>query len=80
MSHSWRDPDAPDESVQVIVGGGRLFLTVEVWLDRIELAKPHVISWVSVRVHLEGAKRPGRTRTRGAVLARGGPPRDPGRR
>ncbi len=56
MNHSWRDPNVPDESVQVIVGGERLLLTVDEWLDRIELAKPHVMSWVSARVHLEGAK------------------------
>ncbi|MGO1324488.1 hypothetical protein ACTXKH_19835 [Brachybacterium tyrofermentans] len=63
MSHSWRDPDVPDESVQVIVGGERLLLTVEEWLDRIELAQPHLMSWVSARVHLEGAKdRAGRGR------------------
>ena len=45
MSHSWRDLDVPDESVQVIVGGERLLLTVEEWLDRIELAQPHLMSW-----------------------------------
>ncbi|HIX00158.1 MAG TPA: hypothetical protein H9871_08440, partial [Candidatus Nesterenkonia stercoripullorum] len=63
MSHSWRDPDLPDESIQVTVGEEQLLLTVEEWLGRIELAKPHVMSWVSARVHLEGAKhRAGRGR------------------
>lgn len=56
MSHSWRDPNVPDESVQVVVAGERLLLTVDEWLGRIELAKPYVMSWVSSRVHLEGAK------------------------
>ncbi len=63
MSHSWRDPDLPDESVQLAVGDERLLLTVDEWLDRIELVQPYVMSWVSARVHLEGAKhRAGRGR------------------
>lgn len=63
MSHSWRDPKVADESVQVVVGGERLLLTVDEWLGRTELAKPYVMSWVSARVHLEGAKdRVGRGR------------------
>lgn len=56
MTHSWRDPDLPDESVQVSIGDERLLLTVEEWLDRIEVAESYVMSWVSARVHLEGAK------------------------
>lgn len=56
MTHSWRDRDLPDESVQVTVGDEQLLLTVEEWLGRIELAESYVMSWVSSRVHLEGAK------------------------
>ena len=47
----------------MIVGGERLLLTVDEWADRMELAKPHVMSWVSARVYLEGAK-PARSRGR----------------
>lgn len=56
MTHSSRDPDLPDESVQVTVGDEQLLLTVEEWMNRIELAESYVMSWVSSRVHLEGAK------------------------
>lgn len=63
MNHSWRDSDLPDESVQVTVGDEQLLLTVEEWLGHIELAESYVMSWVSSRVHLEGAK-PARSRGR----------------
>lgn len=56
LTHSWRDPTLPDESVQITVGDEQLLLTVDAWLNRTELAKPYVMTWVSSRVHLEGAK------------------------
>ncbi|WP_270407840.1 hypothetical protein [Brachybacterium paraconglomeratum] len=56
LTHSWRDPDLPKESVQITVGGEQLLLTVDEWLDRTELVEPYVMAWVSSRVRLEGAK------------------------
>ncbi|GAP77909.1 MULTISPECIES: hypothetical protein [Brachybacterium] len=63
LTHSSRDPDLPDESVQVTVSDEQLLLTVEEWLGCLELVESYVMSWVSARVHLEGAKdRAGRGR------------------
>ncbi|MEE1652103.1 hypothetical protein V1260_15080 [Brachybacterium sp. J144] len=56
LTHSWRDPDLPDESVQITVGDEHLLLTVDEWLNRTELAEPYVMAWVSSRVRLEGAQ------------------------
>ncbi|WP_156488650.1 hypothetical protein [Brachybacterium sp. sponge] len=56
MTHSWRDPSLPDEAVQITVGDEHLLLTVDEWLGRTELAEDYVMTWVSSRVRLEGAK------------------------
>lgn len=56
LTHSWRDPGLPKESVQITVGDEQLLLTVDEWLDRPELAEDYVMAWVSSRVRLEGAK------------------------
>lgn len=55
VTHSLRDPDLPDESVQITVGDEQLLLTVDEWLDRAELAETYVMAWVYARVRLEGA-------------------------
>lgn len=63
LTHNWRDPELPHESVQITVGDEHLLLTVDDWLNRTELAESYVMAWVSSRVRLEGAKdRAGRGR------------------
>lgn len=58
LTRSPREPDLPDESVQVAVADERLLLTVNEWLERTELVAPFVTAWVSSRVRLEGAGMP----------------------
>lgn len=55
-THSALDSSLPFESVRIIVGDEVLTLTVDEWNDQLDFAPAYVHSWLSSRVHLEGAK------------------------